>query len=86
MLDWRKDYSALTYTVEHLPDRVNKALHRYLEFLGLVSGSFDLAVDRTGNYWWLELNPNGQWGWLETETGLPMSSAFADLLTQGESS
>lgn len=85
LLDWRKDYSALTYSVEHLPDRVNKALHLYLEFLGLVSGSFDLAVDRDGHYWWLELNPNGQWGWLETETGLPMSAAFVDLLSQGES-
>ncbi|MGW5332938.1 ATP-grasp ribosomal peptide maturase [Streptomyces bauhiniae] len=85
LLDWRKDYSALAYSVEHLPDRVNKALHLYLEFLGLVSGSFDLAVDRKGDYWWLELNPNGQWGWLETETGLPMSAAFADLLSQGES-
>ncbi|NEA50487.1 ATP-grasp ribosomal peptide maturase [Streptomyces sp. SID10815] len=85
LLDWRKDYSALTYSIEHLPDRVNKALHLYLEFLGLVSGSFDLAVDREGDYWWLELNPNGQWGWLETETGLPMSAAFADLLSQGES-
>lgn len=84
--DWRKDYRALTYTVEHLPDRVTKALHIYLKLQGLVSGSFDLAVDREGDYWWLELNPNGQWGWLETETGLPMSSAFADLLSQGEES
>ncbi|MBM9506467.1 ATP-grasp ribosomal peptide maturase [Actinacidiphila acididurans] len=86
LLDWRKDYSALTYTVEHLPDRVNTALLACLERLGLASGSFDLAVDRRGDYWWLELNPNGQWGWLETETGLPMSSAFADLLTQGDDS
>ena len=84
LLDWRKDYSALTYTVENLPDRVDKALHAYLDRLGLVSGSFDLAVDRAGNYWWLELNPNGQWGWLETETSLPMSAAFADLLMQGD--
>ncbi|WP_411141431.1 ATP-grasp ribosomal peptide maturase [Streptomyces sp. x-80] len=84
LLDWRKDYSALTYTVEHLPDQVNAALPACLERLGLVSGSFDLAVDRAGDYWWLELNPNGQWGWLETETGLPMSAAFADLLTQGD--
>ncbi|MER8001720.1 ATP-grasp ribosomal peptide maturase [Streptomyces sp. NPDC095613] len=84
LLDWRKDYSALTYTVEHLPDGVNKALHTYLDRLELVAGSFDLAVDREGDYWWLELNPNGQWGWLETETGLPMSAAFADLLTQGD--
>ncbi|MDT0343089.1 ATP-grasp ribosomal peptide maturase [Streptomyces litchfieldiae] len=83
LLDWRKDYSALSYTVEYLPDQVNKALLTYLERLGLVSGSFDLAVDRAGNHWWLELNPNGQWGWLETETGLKMSAAFADLLSQG---
>ncbi|MCY0923297.1 MULTISPECIES: ATP-grasp ribosomal peptide maturase [Streptomyces] len=85
LLDWRKDYSALTYSVEHLPHRVHQGLHAYLHHLGLVSGSFDLAVDRAGDYWWLELNPNGQWGWLETETGLPMSAAFADLLTQGDS-
>ncbi len=85
LLDWRKDYSALTYTVEHLPDRVDKALHAYLDRLELVSGSFDLAVDRAGDHWWLELNPNGQWGWLETETGLPMSAAFADLLIRGDS-
>lgn len=84
LLDWRKDYGALTYTVEHLPDRVDKALHAYLDQLDLVSGSFDLAVDRAGDYWWLELNPDGQWGWLETETGLPMSAAFADLLAQGD--
>ncbi|MEV5881420.1 ATP-grasp ribosomal peptide maturase [Streptomyces sp. NPDC052020] len=84
LLDWRKDYSALTYTVEHLPHRVDKALHAYLNRLELVSGSFDLAVDRAGDYWWLELNPNGQWGWLEAETGLPMSAAFADLLMQGD--
>lgn len=84
LLDWRRDYGALTYSVAHLTDRVDQALHAYLDRLGLVSGSFDLAVDRAGNYWWLELNPNGQWGWLQTETGLPMSTAFADLLTQGE--
>ncbi|MGW2122049.1 hypothetical protein [Streptomyces sp. NPDC001758] len=84
LLDWRQDYSNLTYAVERLPDRVDKALHACLDSLELVSGSFDLAVDREGNYWWLELNPNGQWGWLETETGLGMSAAFAGLLMEGD--
>ncbi|MBX9425566.1 ATP-grasp ribosomal peptide maturase [Streptomyces lateritius] len=84
LLDWRMDYSALAYTVEHLPGQVDKALHAYLDRLELVTGSFDLAVDRAGDYWWLELNPNGQWAWLETETGLPMSASFADLLAQGD--
>ncbi|MGY4972450.1 ATP-grasp ribosomal peptide maturase [Streptomyces nigrescens] len=84
LLDWRKDYSALSCAVVDLPDRVRKALLAYLDHFGLVSGSFDLAVDQAGDCWWLELNPNGQWGWLEENTGLDLSAAFADLLTQGE--
>ncbi|MFE2375975.1 ATP-grasp ribosomal peptide maturase [Streptomyces sp. NPDC059398] len=83
MLDWRKDYSALSYRVVDLPTRLEKVLHAYLDHFGLVSGSFDFAVDKAGDLWWLELNPNGQWGWLEESTGLAMSVAFAELLTQG---
>ncbi|MFB7299855.1 ATP-grasp ribosomal peptide maturase [Streptomyces rubiginosohelvolus] len=83
MLDWRKDYSALSYRVVNLPARVEDALLAYLDHFGLASGSFDFAVDEAGGLWWLELNPNGQWGWLEESTGLAMSAAFAELLTQG---
>lgn len=83
MLDWRMDYTALSYRVVDLPCRVEKALQAYLEHYGLVSGSFDFAVDKAGDLWWLELNPNGQWGWLEESTGLPMSAAFAEQLSQG---
>ncbi|MET8602278.1 ATP-grasp ribosomal peptide maturase [Streptomyces sp. SM1P] len=83
MLDWRKDYSALSYRVVNLPAHVQDALLAYLDHFGLASGSFDFAVDEAGGLWWLELNPNGQWGWLEESTGLAMSAAFAELLTQG---
>lgn len=83
LLDWRKDYSAHSYHVVDLPDRLGRILRAYLGHFGLVSGTFDLALDRDGESHWLELNPNGQWGWLETETGLPMSAAFAELLASG---
>ncbi|SEC01288.1 hypothetical protein SAMN04490356_2558 [Streptomyces melanosporofaciens] len=84
LLDWRKDYSALSYRVVDLPDRLERALFACLEQFGLRSGSFDLALDRDGEPHWLELNPNGQRGWLEEETGLPMAAAFADLLARGD--
>ncbi|MEV6404505.1 ATP-grasp ribosomal peptide maturase [Streptomyces bobili] len=84
LLDWRKDYNALTYGVVDLPDSLAETLLSYLGHLGLVSGSFDLAVDHDGDVHWLELNPNGQWGWLEERTGLEMAASFANLLTQGE--
>ncbi|MFG2115876.1 ATP-grasp ribosomal peptide maturase [Streptomyces sp. NPDC048718] len=81
LLDWRKDYSALSYAVVDLPGAIESALLSYLDHYGLASGSFDFAEDRQGDLWWLELNPNGQWGWLEPHTGLPMAAAFAALLT-----
>lgn len=83
LLDWRRDYSALAYEAVTLPAALEAALLAFLDAFGLASGSFDLAVDRAGTYWLLELNPNGQWGWLEENTGLPMAAAVADLLTQG---
>ncbi|MFH8771873.1 ATP-grasp ribosomal peptide maturase [Streptomyces sp. NPDC017958] len=83
LLDWRKDYSALSYSVVDLTCQVHKQLLAFLDHFGLVSGSFDLAVGRDGEPYFLELNPNGQWGWLQQATGLPMAAAFADLLTEG---
>ncbi|WP_435210718.1 ATP-grasp ribosomal peptide maturase [Streptomyces sp. bgisy034] len=84
LLDWRTDYDALSYSVVGLPERLVKPLRRVLDHFGLVSGSFDLALDGDGDFHWLELNPNGQWGWLEEQTGLEMSAAIASLLIQGE--
>ncbi|WP_445524370.1 ATP-grasp ribosomal peptide maturase [Streptomyces cyslabdanicus] len=84
LLDWRKDYSVLKYSVVDLPTGLERTLLAYLDHFGLVTGSFDLAVDRDGEPHWLELNPNGQWGWLEEKTGLKMAAAFADLLARGE--
>ncbi|WP_425276746.1 hypothetical protein [Streptomyces bauhiniae] len=81
--DWRADYSVLSYEPMNLPSRMEEALIAHLEHFGLVSGSFDLALTRDGDLHWLELNPNGQWGWLEEETGLPIAAAFADVLAQG---
>jgi hypothetical protein len=83
LLDWRTDYTALKYAVVTLPHRLEKAFLAYLEHFDLSFGCFDLCLDRDGRYYWIELNPNGQWGWLEDEAGIPLTAAFADLLEQG---
>jgi glutathione synthase/RimK-type ligase-like ATP-grasp enzyme len=51
---------------------------------GLRFGAIDLIEDSGGNYWFLELNPNGQWAWIERETGLPMRQALVNLLIEEE--
>ncbi|MFJ9815034.1 ATP-grasp ribosomal peptide maturase [Streptomyces sp. NPDC101151] len=80
LLDWRTDYTQLTYTPVEPPPGLTAALYRYLGAFGLVFGAFDFAIDREGTWWFLECNPSGQWAWLEPETGLPMIAAMADLL------
>jgi ATP-grasp ribosomal peptide maturase len=80
LLDWRTDYSRLTYTSVEAPPGIRPALRRYMDHFGLVFGAFDFAVGEDGRWWFLECNPSGQWHWLETETGLPMTAALADLL------
>ncbi|AMW11595.1 hypothetical protein A4E84_20115 [Streptomyces qaidamensis] len=80
LLDWRTDYSRLTYTPVEAPPGIRPALHRYMNRFRLVFGAFDFAIGEDGRWWFLECNPSGQWHWLEDETGLPMCAALADLL------
>jgi D-alanine-D-alanine ligase-like ATP-grasp enzyme len=44
--------------------------------LGLRFGGIDLLVDADGRHWFCELNPNGEWGWLQA-AGLPIADAVA---------
>ena len=82
-LDWRCDYDALSYELVELPVEVDKGLRRYLEALGLAYAAFDLVVDQNGCYTFLESNSSGQFGWLEANTGAPITDALADLLAGG---
>lgn len=80
LLDWRSDYSDLSYRVVEPPDGLVPALHAYLQRFGLMFGCFDFAIAPGGTPVFLECNPNGQWAWMEPPTGLAMTAAFADAL------
>lgn len=82
-LDWRCDYEALSYELVELPGEVDKGLRRYLESFGLAYAAFDLVVDQNEHYTFLESNSAGQFGWLEANTGAPITEALADLLARG---
>ena len=43
--------------------------------------SIDLNKDLTGKYYFLELNPNGQWTWIEQLTGHPIRDSIIEELT-----
>jgi glutathione synthase/RimK-type ligase-like ATP-grasp enzyme len=51
--------------------------------LHLVFGCIDMIRTHDGQYVFLEINPSGQWGWIEQFTGLPITKALASLLAKG---
>ncbi|MEV5412599.1 ATP-grasp ribosomal peptide maturase [Thermopolyspora sp. NPDC052614] len=79
-LDFRRDYERVTYSKFDLPSSVADACRAYLSHFGLLFGAFDFGLRADLTLDWYECNPAGQWHWLEEETGLPMTSALADLL------
>jgi glutathione synthase/RimK-type ligase-like ATP-grasp enzyme len=43
-------------------------------------GCIDMILTPDGEYVFLEINPSGQWLWVQKKTGLPIAEAIADLL------
>lgn len=63
-----------------LPPAVEARLLALMDALGLSYGAADLLEDADGRCWFLEVNPSGEWGWLNA-AGLPIAEALADLLS-----
>ncbi len=82
-VDWRTDYNSLTYKPTSIPGQVRERVSAFMREFGLVFGAFDFIVTPAGDWRFLEVNPNGQWSWIERKTGVPISCAIADLLEKG---
>lgn len=78
-VDFRLDYSVPMKT-HKLPDQTAERCLSVLRELGLTYGAFDLCLDQDGQYIFLEVNPAGQWLWMEKGLDLPISQQIARLL------
>ncbi|MFE2409028.1 MvdC/MvdD family ATP grasp protein [Kitasatospora sp. NPDC059408] len=81
-LDWRIDSKRLTYAPIGLPAAVRTGILDMLWRLGLVFAAVDLIVDRAGTHWLVDVNPGGQWAWIDC-TRSAVTTALADLLQKG---
>ncbi|MEU9405690.1 MvdC/MvdD family ATP grasp protein [Streptomyces sp. NPDC048281] len=81
-LDWRfLPVEECTWKIKDVPDEIRKSALRYMAAAGLVYAAFDFAIDADGAFWFLEANANGQFGFVELATGVPISQTIADWLT-----
>jgi MvdD family ATP-grasp ribosomal peptide maturase len=80
--DWRRDGLRLLqdWRPYQLPLEVEQKILRLMDHFALNYGAIDIILTPDGRHVFLELNPSGEFFWLERTPGLPISEAIADLL------
>lgn len=79
-VDFRMDMGSARVEPHDLPADVRDGLLALTARLGLAYAAIDLRRTAAGAYVFLEVNPAGQWLFIEQRTGQPISSALARLL------
>lgn len=84
--DWRRQGIALIHSWQsyNLPQDVENKLRQLMSYFGLNYGAIDIIVTPDGRHVFLEVNPVGEFLWLECcSPNFPISEAIAEvLLTQ----
>ncbi|GGY19815.1 ATP-grasp ribosomal peptide maturase [Streptomyces djakartensis] len=81
-VDGRYGDTGHTWEPVPVPDRIRKSVLDYVDMARLAYAAFDFAEDEDGFWWFLECNQSGQFGFLELQTGQPVSEAVARWLSR----
>jgi glutathione synthase/RimK-type ligase-like ATP-grasp enzyme len=79
-VDWRKSEESLKHTRIELPSDIKVKCVQLLKNLNLRFGAIDFVLDKNEEFTFLEINPNGQWAWIEKLTGYKISNEITNLL------
>ncbi len=72
----RNNMQDVTYQAVTMPEIVKVKLSNLMRRFGLRFGAVDFVVDSNGQWHFLEINPNGQWAWLDQLAGTNISNSF----------
>ncbi len=82
--DWRRTRENLPHRPFELPSNVEDKCKNLVKKLGLEFGALDLIVTPDNEYVFVEINPNGQWAWIQQLCPeIPMRETLADILIHG---
>lgn len=65
-----------------LPHKVKKNIQRFIKNSKLSTGSIDIILDQNDNYYFLEVNPCGQFDWLSTNCNYYIEKHIAEFLME----
>lgn len=83
IVDWRVNQEYNKYSLVDIPKNIENKCLEMLKILNLKFGAFDFIVNKKEEFIFLEVNPNGQWLWLEEILDLNISQEIVRYL-QGE--
>lgn len=61
----RNNMKGVNYQKIQLPDKIYSQLKTIINSYNLRFAAIDMAVDLNGDWWFFEINPNGQWAWTD---------------------
>ena len=79
LVDWRNPENSIEYSRSKIDAATQTACREMLGELGLLYGAFDFIRTPDGNLVFLEINPTGEWAWLEETLKFPIRQAFIEL-------
>lgn len=78
-IDWRRLKEELQYEVIELPEQVRQLCFQLLKEFNLKFGGIDLVI-HNGEYYFIEINPTGEWSWLQQNTGFRYDKLIVNAL------
>lgn len=81
--DWRLSdlYGIdLKYTKHNLPSKIIESCVKITDYFNLNYSAIDLIYTPKHEYYFLEMNPNGQWAWIEEKLGFPIRDSIIKFL------
>ncbi len=83
-VDFRMDMERAAVRADRLPPDIEQGLQRLMKQLGLVYGAIDLRRTPQGEHVFLEINPAGQFLFVEEKSGQPIAATLAQYLHEAD--
>lgn len=81
--DWRLEKEKVEYNVMMLPKEIEEKCVKIVETFKLAFGGIDL-IESNGKYYFIEINPTGEWAWLNEKNNCRIDEAICDYLLMKE--
>lgn len=80
IIDWRIPGVQFNWEKSEIPELEKNNLKKLMDSLDLKFGAIDMIKSTDGKYYFLEVNPNGEWGMLQKFLDLPIAESIAQTL------